>query len=98
VDEESVNIDIPEEALGVATKLKDIGTKWVPNLRQVSRMTEGMCREFKANIFALALEKYQKALRYLDQHPALPDDTSAELVESFRTTCVASPYTFGCIR
>lgn len=29
MDEESVNIDVPEEAMGVATKLKDNGTKWV---------------------------------------------------------------------
>lgn len=27
IDEEGVDVDKPEEALGVATKLKDIGTK-----------------------------------------------------------------------
>jgi peptidyl-prolyl isomerase D len=32
------------------------------------------------------LDKYQKALRYLDTHPVLPDDTPAHLVESYRNT------------
>ncbi|ORY33090.1 cyclophilin-like domain-containing protein [Naematelia encephala] len=69
VDEESVDVDKPEEALGVATKLKDIGTK-----------------EFKAGQFTIALDKYQKALRYLDEHPVLPNDAPEDLVESFRST------------
>lgn len=42
-------------------------------------------REFKAGQFAIALDKYQKALRYLDQHPVLPNDAPAEQVEAFRT-------------
>jgi len=40
--------------------------------------------DFKSGNMAVALDKYQKALRYLDQHPALPEDAPAELVESFR--------------
>ena len=40
--------------------------------------------EFKAGEHAVALEKYQKALRYLDQNPVLPDDAPKELVEGYR--------------
>ncbi|KAH9960535.1 hypothetical protein BGW80DRAFT_1562255 [Lactifluus volemus] len=32
-----------------------------------------------------ALAKWQKALRYLDVHPVLPDDASPELAEEFNT-------------
>jgi peptidyl-prolyl isomerase D len=42
--------------------------------------------EFKDKNFVVALAKYQKALRYLDVHPALPDDADAKLVESYRNT------------
>jgi len=28
-DEEGINVDVADEALGVALKLKDIGTRWV---------------------------------------------------------------------
>lgn len=42
--------------------------------------------EFKKGQFAIALDKYQKALRYLDQHPVLPDDAAADQIEAFRTT------------
>ncbi|KAI9636793.1 cyclophilin-like domain-containing protein [Dioszegia hungarica] len=69
VDEERIDAEKPEEALQVATKLKEIGT-----------------REFKAGQYALALDKYQKALRYLDTHPVLPDDAPAPLVASYRNT------------
>lgn len=41
-------------------------------------------REFKAGNFAAALDKYQKALRYLDQHPVLPDDAPKEQVDAFK--------------
>ena len=41
-------------------------------------------REFKAGQFAVALDKYQKALRYLDVHPVLPYDSPESLVESYR--------------
>ncbi|KAK8843983.1 peptidyl-prolyl cis-trans isomerase D [Kwoniella newhampshirensis] len=68
-DEEGVDAEKAEEALGVATKLKAVGTT-----------------EFKAGQFAIALDKYQKALRYLDVHPVLPDDAPAEQVEAFRAT------------
>jgi peptidyl-prolyl isomerase D len=43
-----------------------------------------MDREFKAGRFAGALDKYQKALRYLDLHPVLSDDAPSEQVEAFR--------------
>lgn len=43
-------------------------------------------REFKAGQYAIALDKYQKALRYLDTHPVLPDDTPSALVSSYRNT------------
>lgn len=42
--------------------------------------------EFKDKNFVVALAKYQKALRYLDVHPALPDDADTKLVESYRNT------------
>ncbi|WWC98071.1 peptidyl-prolyl cis-trans isomerase D [Kwoniella sp. B9012] len=66
-DEEGIDAEKAEEALSVALKLKDVGTK-----------------EFKAGQFATALDKYQKALRYLDVHPVLPDDAPKEQVEGFR--------------
>ncbi|KAK1922649.1 cyclophilin-like domain-containing protein [Papiliotrema laurentii] len=44
--------------------------------------------EFKKGQFAIALDKYQKALRYIDQHPVLPDDAPKEQVEAFRATRV----------
>ncbi|GFZ47307.1 peptidylprolyl isomerase [Saitozyma sp. JCM 24511] len=69
VDEERIDAEKPEEALEVATKLKEIGTK-----------------EFKEGQFGVALDKYQKALRYLDVHPVLPPDAPETLVESYRTT------------
>ncbi|RXK37434.1 peptidyl-prolyl cis-trans isomerase D [Tremella mesenterica] len=65
-DEEGVDTEKPEEALGVALKLKEIGTT-----------------EFKNGQFATALDKYQKALRYLDVHPVLLDG-DAELEDRFR--------------
>jgi peptidyl-prolyl isomerase D len=43
-----------------------------------------MYRAFKKGDFAVALDKYQKALRYLDVHPVLPDDAPADLVKAFR--------------
>ncbi|RSH95180.1 peptidyl-prolyl cis-trans isomerase cpr6 [Saitozyma podzolica] len=69
VDEEKIDAEKPEEALEVATKLKEIGTK-----------------EFKEGQFGVALDKYQKALRYLDVHPVLPPDAPETLVESYRAT------------
>ncbi|SNX88028.1 probable U-snRNP-associated cyclophilin [Melanopsichium pennsylvanicum] len=36
-------------------------------------------KQFSSSSFPLALEKYQKALRYLQLHPILPDDTSPDL-------------------
>ncbi|WVQ81136.1 peptidyl-prolyl cis-trans isomerase D [Cryptococcus sp. DSM 104549] len=68
-DEEGIDAEKAEEALEVAKKLKDVGTK-----------------EFKAGQFATAMDKYQKALRYLDVHPVLSDDAAPELVEGFRST------------
>ena len=44
--------------------------------------------EFKKGQFAIALDKYQKALRYLDQHPVLPDDAPEAQVEAFRAARV----------
>ncbi|BEJ00423.1 hypothetical protein CcaverHIS631_0502800 [Cutaneotrichosporon cavernicola] len=41
---------------------------------------------FKAGDNTVALAKYQKALRYLDVHPELPNDASPELVAAFRST------------
>ncbi|KAK4683858.1 peptidyl-prolyl isomerase D, partial [Tremellales sp. Uapishka_1] len=67
-DEEGIDAEKPEEALVVAAKLKDIGTK-----------------EFKAAKYDTALAKYQKALRYLDVHPVLPDDAPKEQIDAFRT-------------
>ncbi|KAH9954689.1 hypothetical protein BGW80DRAFT_405400 [Lactifluus volemus] len=40
---------------------------------------------WKEGTAADALAKWQKALRYLDVHPVLPDDTSPELAEEFNT-------------
>ncbi|WVN88033.1 peptidyl-prolyl cis-trans isomerase D [Cryptococcus depauperatus CBS 7841] len=68
-DEEGIDSEKPQEALDVAQKLKDLGTK-----------------EFKAEQYAVALDKYQKALRYLDVHPVLPDDSPSDLIEAFRST------------
>ena len=39
---------------------------------------------FKAGDFAVALDKYQKALRYIDVHPVLPNDAAADLVKAYR--------------
>jgi peptidyl-prolyl isomerase D len=41
--------------------------------------------EFKKAAYGVALDKYQKALRYLDVHPVLPDEAPKEQVEAFRT-------------
>lgn len=41
---------------------------------------------FKAGDNTVALAKYQKALRYLDVHPVLPNDAPADLVAGFRDT------------
>lgn len=54
-------------------------------LAVAGKLKEVGTNEFKAGNFAVALDKYQKALRYLDVHPVLPDDSPAELVESFRS-------------
>ncbi|ORX39187.1 cyclophilin-like domain-containing protein [Kockovaella imperatae] len=67
VDEESINVDKPEECATAAEKLKEVGTT-----------------AFKAGDFAKALGKYQKALRYLDQNPVLPDGTDKAVAETQR--------------
>ena len=41
-------------------------------------------RAFKEGDFVKALEKYQKALRYLDQNPVLPNDADKSLVDTYR--------------
>lgn len=43
-------------------------------------------KAFKEGDFVVALAKYQKALRYLDVHPTLPDDADPKQVEGFRNT------------
>jgi peptidyl-prolyl isomerase D len=43
-----------------------------------------MTSAFKAGNFAVALDKYQKALRYLDVHPVLPNDAATDLVKAYR--------------
>jgi peptidyl-prolyl isomerase D len=43
-----------------------------------------MSREFKAGQFAIALDKYQKASRYLDQNPVVPDDAPNDIAERMR--------------
>jgi peptidyl-prolyl isomerase D len=50
------------------------------------KKTDTERREFKAGRFATALDKYQKALRYLDQNPVVPDDAPNNIAEKLRTT------------
>lgn len=57
-----------------------------------------MFREFKSGQYVIALDKYQKALRYLDVHPVLPDDASAEIVEGYRALYVKQRSTSTNVR
>lgn len=41
MDEEKIDAEKPEEALEVATKLKEIGTKWVTKARNAQDIGSG---------------------------------------------------------
>ncbi|KIR63914.1 peptidyl-prolyl cis-trans isomerase D [Cryptococcus bacillisporus CA1873] len=71
--------DWPQDEEGVDAEKPEEALAVAGKLKEVGT------NEFKAGNFAVALDKYQKALRYLDVHPVLPDDSPAELVESFRS-------------
>ncbi|PWN22955.1 putative U-snRNP-associated cyclophilin [Microstroma glucosiphilum] len=44
---------------------------------------------FASQNYPLALEKYQKSLRYLNVHSVLPEDSKPELVDEYETTRIA---------
>ncbi|ODO06081.1 peptidyl-prolyl cis-trans isomerase D [Cryptococcus wingfieldii CBS 7118] len=68
--------DFPQDEEGVNVDKADEALVVGQKLREVGT------KEFKAGNFAVALDKYQKALRYLDVHPEAPQ----ELADGYRST------------
>lgn len=77
---EDVFEDYPADEEKIDAEKADEALKVAQTLRALGNAA------FKAGDNTVALAKYQKALRYLDVHPALPDDAAPELVEGFRAT------------
>ncbi len=46
-------------------------------------MKRERCREFKAGDYNTAFNLFEKALRYLDMHPQMPEDASPEAIKSY---------------
>jgi len=47
-------------------------------------------RILKEGKFGLAVKEYEKSVRYLDIHPVLPDDTTAEVQDGYKTVLTAA--------
>jgi hypothetical protein len=82
----SVFEDYPEDESKVDVENPDIALKIATTLKDVGTA------EFKAGNFVIALAKYQKATRYLDN--ATP---SAALAEAFTKTYVTLPQLPHCL-
>ncbi|WVQ93122.1 peptidyl-prolyl cis-trans isomerase D [Kwoniella sp. CBS 9459] len=74
--------DYPQDEEGIDAEKADEALSVAQKLKDIGT------QEFKAGQYAIALDKYQKALRYLDVHPVLPDDAPKEQVEGFRAARV----------
>ncbi|WVQ73623.1 peptidyl-prolyl cis-trans isomerase D [Cryptococcus sp. DSM 104548] len=72
--------DFPQDEEGVDAEQADQALVVGQKLKEVGT------KEFKAGHYAVALDKYQKALRYLDVHPTLPADAPQELQDGYRST------------
>lgn len=88
----------PDEPIGAPNAVEgDIWEDWPEDEDKVSeekpeeakevagKLKELATREFKAGNVAGALELFNKALRYLDVHPVLPDGTSEEDVKPYES-------------
>lgn len=49
-------------------------------------------REFKAGRIENALEMFSKGLRYMDEHPVVPEDQPEELKNTFESLYVLSAF------
>ncbi len=77
---EDVFEDYPADEEKIDAEKADEALKVAQTLRALGNAA------FKAGDNTVALAKYQKALRYLDVHPELPNDAPADLVAGFRGT------------
>lgn len=72
--------DYPADEEGVDTEKPEEALKVALKLKDIGTS------EFKGGNFAIALDKYQKALRYLDVHPVMLSEDDAALEKQFRAT------------
>ncbi|KAG8936352.1 peptidyl-prolyl cis-trans isomerase cpr6 [Tulasnella sp. 419] len=74
--------DYPEDADEEIQNNLELTQKIAGEIRQVAN------NFFKAGKIEEALDKYQKAIRYLDVHPVLPDSTSPEVKQAYKALYV----------
>ncbi|EJU01227.1 peptidyl-prolyl cis-trans isomerase D [Dacryopinax primogenitus] len=74
--------DYPDDEADAAVQDPKVTMEIATELKNIAGLL------FKAQKFDEALDKYQKALRYLDVHPVLPEDVSPEIKSAWPTVLV----------
>jgi peptidyl-prolyl isomerase D len=88
-DQEGLDESDLTQYITIADKLKEIGARWVDRssclIAVNGTRADVLFREFKAGNIENALDMFSKGLRYLDEHPVVPEDQPVELKNTFES-------------